>query len=767
MKEMKKNQYDMEVLGLSKCNNSDVNMLRITQKQEEKIKYLVEKMTLKEKIGQMNQVSMSIVGGFDVPFEELIEMVTDGRISQEEFNEVMSKAQKDYHEQDIKEGLVGSMMVDSPEKANELQHIAVEESRLGIPLMFGLDVIHGYRSVYPIALAEACAFDEEMFEQTARIAAKESRTQGISWHFAPMLDISRDARWGRVSEGPGEDPYLASVFGKAKVRGLQNDHSSVENYVAACLKHFVAYGACESGRDYNTTSMSDSLLRNVYLPPFKAAVEEGAATVMTSFNDLNGMPCTVNAYTIREILKSEYGFKGLTVSDANAIRECITHGIAEDELDAAIQGVQAGLDIDMGTAIYVNQLEQAVKMHQVSLEAIDEAVTRILRVKMWLGLFDEPYVKEEAMHRYDTLPKEHLDLVRRAGEKSIVLLKNEEKLLPLKPQTRISLVGALANMPEEVVGAWAMQWRKEDCVSIREGLQNANADYRYFMCGGPNQDINDEEIKAAGEYGDVIVAVVGELVSMSGEAASRADITLPGRQREMLEKLLATNKPVIALLMNGRPLALDWEKENLSTIVECWHLGIQMGNAVANILFGKAVPEGKLSVTIPRAVGQCPIYYNHPNTGRPGGKSKYSSKYLDVDFTPAFPFGYGLSYTTFAYENFKAKETDQSVVLEVTVKNTGDTAGYETVQFYMQDITASIVRPVKELKGFKKVYLLPKQSKSVQFELLKKDMGFYNNRKQYCCENGRFHFYAGTNSSECLEKELNIVFKEGIQDGSI
>lgn len=743
-----------------KTSNSGNGYFKISKDQEKQIQNLINQMTLKEKIGQMNQASISIVGGFDVSFEELIEMVTDGRISQEEFGKIMSQATKDYHEDEIRAGLVGSMMVDNPEKANELQRIAIEESRLGIPLLFGLDVIHGHRSVYPIAIGEACSFDEELFEKTAHMAALESRTQGIAWHFAPMLDIARDARWGRVSEGPGEDPYLTSVFGRAKIRGLQGDQSSTENYVAACLKHFVAYGACESGKDYNTTSMSDSQLRNVYLPPFKAAIEAGAATVMASFNDLNGVPSTVNPYTLRDILKNEYQFKGLVVSDANAIKECVAHGIAKDELDAGAQAVNAGMDIDMGTTIYLHKLEEAISKRIVSIDVIDEAVTRILRVKMWLGLFEHPYVSQDTMHRYDVLPQEHLDLARIAGEESIVLLKNDENILPLDPKKKISLVGALADMPEEVIGAWAMQWKIEDCISIKKGFDNAGVDYKYFVCGGPDQDINEQEIKEAGEYGDVIVAVVGELVSMSGEAASRADITLPGHQQKMLSELLKTGKPVVALFMNGRPLAMKWEKEHLSTIVECWHLGIQMGNAVANILYGKAIPQGKLSSTIPLSVGQCPIYYNHPNTGRPGGRSKYTSKYLDVGFEPAFPFGYGLSYTTFEYHNFMIEETENSLKLQVTVKNTGYREGIETVQFYMQDVTASLVRPIKELKGFKKVKLLPGKSQDVTYELLKQDMGFYNNDGEYILEDGIFRLYAGTNSQDCLSQDINIQFEK-------
>lgn len=733
-------------------------MKRLTTEQKDRVESLLQKMTTEEKIGQLNQQSVSIVGGFEVPFEELIEMLTDGRLSQGDFEEIMSTAKQDYHEDDIRAGRIGSFMIQDPEVSNELQRIAVEESRLGIPLIFGLDVIHGYRTVYPIAIAEACTFDTELFEKTARMAAKESRTQGVSWHFGPMVDVARDARWGRVSEGPGEDPYLVSEFAKAKVRGLQGDMSNPENYVAACLKHFVGYGACEGGRDYNTVSMADSILYNTYLPPFKAAVEEGAATVMSAFHDLNGMPCTVNSFILRDLLKDQYGLKGFVVSDANAIRECIAHGIAQDEKSAGIKAVEAGLDMDMGTGIYQKYLEQAVEEGQVEMSVLDDAVRRILSVKMWLGLFDHPYVKEKAMKRYDRLPKEHLDLALEAAEKSIVLLKNQDQILPLKEEQKISLVGQLADMREEVVGAWAISWREKDCISIKEGLETTSHSVEYFPCGGPSLDLNDEDIKKAGEYGDVIVAVVGELVSMSGEASSRADITLPGCQREMLEKLLATGKPVIAVLMNGRPLALDWEDKNLHAIVESWHLGIEMGNAVADILTGKAVPEGRLSASFPAVTGQCPVYYNHMNTGRPCGKSKFTSKYLDASAEALYPFGYGLSYTEFAYSDLIAEERENEISVRVKVKNTGNRAATETVQLYMQDVTAGLVRPVKELKGVKKLHLAPGEEKEAVLTLDKKNMGFYDNQGNYQLEDGEFRIYAGKNSKDCLEQSIEIRF---------
>lgn len=733
-------------------------MYRLTKAQKQKVQDLLSQMTLEEKIGQMNLISPSIVGGFDVSFEELIEMVGDGRISHEEFEKILNNAERDYQEDNIRAGKIGAMMLQDPEKVNELQKIAVEESRLGIPLLIGLDVIHGFRSVYPIAIAEAGAFDPDLFERTAHMAAKESRTQGVNWHYAPMIDVARDSRWGRVSEGPGEDTYLASEFARAKIRGLQGDMSSTDNYVAACTKHYVAYGACESGRDYNTTSMSISQLHNIYLPPFKAAMEEGAASVMASFNDLNGVPCTVNPYTLRHLLKETYGLKGLVVSDANAIRECVTHGIAADDMDAGVQAANAGMDMDMGTGIYSKFLEQAIAEGKVDMGVIDEAVTRILSVKVWLGLFEHPYVEKEAMTRYETLPKAHTDLALEAAEKSIVLLKNEGNILPLKKDQKISLVGNLADMKEEIIGAWAMSWQHKDCVTILDGLKSAGANVSYYPCGGPEGDLNDEEIKEAVSDGDVIVAVIGEMVNMSGEAASKADISLPGKQRELLEKLLASGKPVVAVLMNGRPLALGWENEHLPAIVEAWHLGIQMGNAVVRVLFGDCNPSGKLASSFPYVTGQCPVYYNHPNTGRPGSGSKFTSRYLDAPFDALYPFGYGLSYTSFEYSDLKVEDAGDAFKVTVTVANTGDRTGTETVQLYMQDVTATLVRPVKELKGFTKVTLDPGASVDVTMSLKKSDMGFYDNDANYRIEDGKFNIFVGTNSKECMKQEIDVKF---------
>ena len=733
--------------------------MNLTQEQKNFVEDLLSRMTLEEKIGQMNQESPSIVGGFDVPFEELIEMMTDGRISQEEFGKIMANATQDFHEDDIRAGLVGSIMVNDPRQNNRLQKIAIEESRLGIPLIVGFDVIHGFRSVFPIAIAEACSFDDALFEETARMAARESRAHGINWNFAPMIDAARDSRWGRVSEGPGEDPLLGSRFARAKIRGLQNDRSDVLNYVAACCKHYVAYGACESGRDYNTTSMSVSNLYNVYLPAFRAAMNEGAATVMAAFNDLNGVPCTVNRWLLRNVLKGEFGLQGFVVSDANAIRECVNHGIAEDDRDAGIQAALAGMDMDMGTHIYKDTLKEAVESGSVPMAVIDEAVRRILSVKVWLGLFENPYVPEALIEAYEKgLPAEHVALCKKAAEESIVLLKNDGNLLPLNRGQKISLVGKLADDANEVCGAWAMAWKPEDCVSIRAGLEAAGADVRYYPCGGPEGEIDFDELDRACTEGDVIVAVVGETDAMSGEASSRADTTLPGQQRALLEHLLASGKPVVTVLMNGRPLALGWEAEHLPVLLEAWHLGIRMGDAVASVLLGDVNPSGKLSSSFPYVTGQCPVYYNHPSTGRPGSRSKFTSRYLDTPWDALFPFGHGLSYTGFAYENLTVTETGDALNISVSLKNTGDREGTEVVQLYLQDVAASLVRPVRELKDFRRVTLAPGEEQTVLFVLPKLAMGYFDNAGRYQLESGLFRIFAGGSSRDCLMQEKKLTF---------
>lgn len=730
----------------------------ISKEQEQSIRELLEKMTVEEKVGQMHQLAPSIVGGFDVSFEELIEMVTDGRISNEEFGKIMSTAERDFHEEDIRAGRVGSYLLNDPKKANELQRIAVEESRLGIPLLYGFDVIHGFRTTFPIPLAETCTWNEKLFEASAEIAAREASAYGIKWTFAPMVDIARDARWGRISESAGEDPYLGSLFARAKVRGFQGKNPADRERIGATLKHFVAYGAVEGGQDYNTVSMSKSMLHNGFLPPVKAAVEEGAMTVMAAFNDYNGVPCTVNPYLLRTVLKESYGFQGFVVSDANAIRECVSHGIAEDLADASRQAVKAGMDMDMGSNVYHDHLVSQVEQGEVSMEVLDEAVRRILTVKMALGLFEHPYVEEERMEQYDSgLKEEHLEAARDTAKRSIVLLKNEG-ILPLKKEQKIALVGALADDGENCLGAWFANGRGSECVTVKAGLERAGAKVSYGECCGVESELDREALESVCKEADVVVAVVGEPNAMSGEASSRADITLPGHQRELLEAALETGKPVVAVLMNGRPLALSWEQEHVPAILESWQLGVAHGDAVAAVLFGEYNPSGKLCATFPAMTGQCPRYYNHPNTGRPGGRSKFTSRYLDAPVEPLYPFGYGLSYTEFSYENMRIKEDARCFSITVQVKNTGACPGEETAQLYLRDVTASIVRPVKELKAFEKVLLAPGEAKDVTFVIDKKEMGFYNEDMNYCLEDGKFIFYAGGNSRDCLEQERMVAF---------
>lgn len=729
----------------------------LTKEQEQRVEELLGQMTIEEKTGQLHQLSPSIVGGFDVSFEELIEMLTDGRITNEEFGQMMATAERDFHEEDIRAGRIGSFLLDDPQKANELQKIAVEESRLGIPLIFGFDVIHGFQTVFPIPLAETCTWNEKIFEASAEIAAREASAHNVHWTFAPMVDIARDARWGRISESPGEDPYLASVYSRAKVRGFQGEDPADTDRIASCLKHFVAYGAVEAGQDYNTVSMAKSMLHNGYLPPVKAAVEEGAMTVMAAFNDYNGVPCTVNEYLLRDVLKNEYGFEGFVVSDATAMKECVTHGIAEDLAEVSKLAMKAGMDMDMNSHAYHNHLKEQVEQGIVPMAELDEAVRRILSVKMALGLFEHPYVSEERMTQYEELPVEHKEAALEAAKRSIVLLKNEN-VLPLKKNQKIALVGELADMPMEVLGSWAMCGREKDCVSVYEGLKKAGADVTYKKCCGVESQLVKEELIEAAEGADVIVAVVGETTAMSGEAASRADITLPGQQQELLMAALETGKPVVAVLMNGRPLALAWEQEHVPAILECWQLGIQMGNAVAEVLFGEYNPSGRLCCTFPAVTGQCPRYYNHPNTGRPGSKSKFTSRYLDAPVEPLYPFGYGLSYTEFGYEDMKVVEQEETLQITVDVTNKGSVAGEETVQLYMRDVTGSIVRPIKELKSFTKVTLEPKESRNVTLVIEKKNMGFYNDDMEYLLEDGKFILYVGGNSRDCLEQTIELAF---------
>ncbi len=748
---------------------------------EARIQELLGKMTLEEKIGQLQQCGPSLVGAFEVSFEELLNMMFDGRISEEEFGRLMSTAEQDFHEDDLRAGKIGSYNgVGYAATANRLQKIAVDDTILGIPLIFGYDVIHGFRTVTPIPLGESCAWDPDLWKRTGRMAAQEASAAGVHMTFAPMVDVAKDARWGRVSEGAGEDVLLNGCYGAAKVEGFQGENLSNDDSIVACVKHFAAYGAAEAGRDYNRVDMSPQRLWEEYLPSYKACVDAGAMAIMPAFNDISGVPCSVNRSLLMDVLREKWGFEGMTVSDANAIAECVSHGIAADRADAAVQAIHAGMDMDMTSNVYTENLAELVKSGKADEAELDRAVADILRTKFAAGLFDHPYQTSEEREKETVLKPEFRALAREAAQKSIVLLKNEGDVLPLSDNVKIGLAGKLAFAKAEMTGAWAIGANGEDCVSLAEGLAAAGAEVISLMVDGEmeNQeekpeaaDISDtgsmtnERTDAAGlpmNYEslaadcDVIIAAIGETKDQSGEAASRANIELPEEQICMLKRLLATGKPVIAVLFNGRPLAIPFVAEQVPAILEAWHPGVEAGNALADILFGKVNPSAKLTTTFPYTTGQCPMYYAHINTGRPGGKGKYTSKYLDTPLTPVYPFGYGKSYTTFAYSNLAVEAGADAVTVRVTVANTGFRAGDEIVQCYFRRHTGRRVRPVKQLAAFEKISLQAGEEKTISFRISREQMGYYDSEMNFVAEGGKFTFFAGRSSVDCLEETADI-----------
>ena len=709
---------------------------------EEKIKDLLEQMTLEEKVGQLQQCGPSLVGAFEVSFSELLDMMFDGKISEAEFGRLMSTAQEDFHEEDLRAGKIGSYNgIKNAATANKLQKIAVEETRLGIPLVFGYDVIHGYRTIMPIPLAEACAWDPALWEKTARVAAKEATAAGIHMTFAPMVDVAKDARWGRVSEGAGEDAYLSSLFGMAKVKGFQSEDLSKEDAMVACVKHFAGYGAAEAGRDYNRVDMSMQRFYEEYLPPYEACIKAGARAIMPAFNDINGVPCSVNKWLLTNILREKWRFDGMTVSDANAIAECVNHGIAEDKSHASRQAIEAGMDMDMSSNSYSESLVQLVQNGVVKEEVLDRAVADVLRIKCELGLFEHPYQTSEEREKEELLKPEYRTLARETAGKSMVLLKNEG-VLPLKNGTRVGVVGGLADNRGEMTGAWAIGANPEECISIVDACNVQGIDYIYTK--------NLEEI----ENCDVVVVSLGETKDQSGEAASRSDITIPEEQMELLDELVKSGKPVITVLFNGRPLALGAVAEKADAILEAWYPGIEAGNAILDILFGRVNPSAKLTTTFPYASGQCPMYYSHINTGRPGGKGKFTSKYLDTPLEPVYPFGYGLSYTTYNYRDLEVVESREAFIASATITNIGEVAGEEIVQCYIRDLVAQRVRPVKQLKAFEKIKLDPGESKKISFTIPYQELGYYNNEMEYIVEEGTFEIFIGKNSEDYLSQKI-------------
>lgn len=710
---------------------------------------LLSKMTLEEKIGQLQQCGPSLVGAFDVSFDELLNMMFDGRISKEEFDRLMGTAEQDFHEEDLRAGKIGSYNgIGDSATANRLQKIAVEETRLGIPLLFGYDVIHGFRTVTPIPLAESCAWEPALWEKTGRVAAEEATAAGVHLTFAPMVDVAKDARWGRISEGAGEDVLLNSAYGAAKVRGFQRDDLSKPDAMAACVKHFAAYGAGEAGRDYNRVDMSMQRLWEEYLPPYKACIDSGARAVMPAFNDINGVPCTANPWLLRDILREKWGFDGLVISDSNAIAECVAHGLAEDKRDAAKQAILAGMEMDMSSNSYAESLKNLVESTEVPERVLDEAAADVLRIKFELGLFDNPYQTSEERERGAMLTEGSRAIAREAAVKSMVLLKNENKILPLKADARIGIFGALAADKGQMTGAWAIGARQEDCVSIVEACGARGISYQYSEDG--------KDLLKIAASSDVLVAAIGEQKEESGEAASRADITLGGEDLALVRDLLATGKPVAVVLFNGRPLAIPELAEHVPAILEAWHPGVEAGPAILDVLFGDVNPSGKLTATFPAASGQCPMYYAHINTGRPGGKSKFTSKYLDAPVEPVYPFGYGLSYTTFAYDNLAAEQTGEAVHVSVSVTNTGSRDGDEIVQCYVQDVAAKRVRPVRQLKGFEKISLRAGETKTVDFVIPFAELSYYDwNMEEVPCE-GILKVYVGGDSRAELSREIRI-----------
>lgn len=735
-------------------NFSEKNRLPIDRKVDSVLKL----MTLEEKVGQMNQYN----GFWDVT----------GPVPKD------GQAAKKY--ENLKKGLVGSMLnVRGVKDVRALQKIAVEETRLGIPLIFGFDVVHGYKTISPIPLAEAASWDLEAMKKSAEIAAAESAVAGLNWTFAPMVDISRDARWGRVMEGAGEDPYLGSQIAIARVKGFQGDKFN-EFRLAACTKHFAGYGFAESGRDYNTVDISDNTLHNIILPPFKATVDAGVLTFMNSFNELEGIPATGNSYLQRELLKKDWEFDGFVVSDWGSLGEMIPHGYAKDLKDAAMKAANAGSDMDMESYGYVSHLADLVKEGKVSEDKIDDAVRRILKVKFELGLFDNPYKYcDENREKEYTGKKEFHDGVLDMAKKSIVLLKNENSLLPLKKQgQKIAVIGALANDKTSPLGSWRIGADDNTAVSFLEGMANYKGNQITYEKGADvalgeprfmlETKINTtdksgfEKAIAAAKQADVVIMVLGEHGLQSGEGRSRSDITLPGVQQELLEAVYKANPNIVLVLQNGRPLAIPWAAKNIPAIVEAWHLGTQSGHAIAQVLYGDYNPSGKLPMTFPRNVGQLPIYYNYKNTGRPSTdnpESVFWSHYTDIENTPLYPFGYGLSYSKFEYSNLKldAKTLHKNgkIKVSVDVKNNSTVDGKEVVQLYIRDLIASATRPVRELKGFELTEIKAGQTKTVTFTITEKTIEFYSARKIWEAEPGDFQLFVGGSSMATLQADFN------------
>jgi len=721
---------------------------------ESKVNALIDQMTIEEKIGQMNQYN---------GFWNVTGPTPKEGDAAEKF-------------QNLASGLVGSMLnVRGVEEVREVQKIAVEQTRLGIPLIIGFDLIHGYKTVSPIPLAESASWDLESIKRSAKLAAKEAAAAGINWTFAPMVDITRDARWGRVMEGAGEDPFLGSQIAIARVKGFQGEDLSLPGTIAACAKHFAGYGFAEAGRDYNTVDIGLNTLHNMVLPPFKAAADAGVRTFMNSFNDLNGIPSTADRYLQRDILKKDWNFNGFVVSDWGSIREMIDHGYAKDRKHAGELALKGGSDMDMESLIYIEHLKSLLEEGKVKVSEINDAVRRILRVKFELGLFEDPYrYCNQTREQLVTGSKEIVEGALDMAKKSIVLLKNHDKLLPLKKKDqKIALIGPLAADKNSPLGNWRIAAENESAISLLEGMKNYKGNELIYEQGvrlinkipagfHEEVDINEDDYSGieaavrAAENSDIVIMVLGEYGFQSGEGRSRAHIDLPGLQQDLLEAVYEVNKNIVLVLMNGRPLILNWADEHIPAILESWHLGSQSGHAIAQVLYGDYNPSGKLPMSFPRSEGQLPIYYNQKSTGRPGANggdngSVFWSHYGDEKNSPLYPFGFGLSYTTFSYSDIQLSNDimndGEDIIASVIVKNTGNKTGKEVVQLYLKDHYASAVRPTRELKGFELVELKPGESKKIEFKINRQLLSFYNALGVWEAEKGDFTVFIGTDSN--------------------
>jgi beta-glucosidase len=705
------------------------------QQIKQKVDSVLSKMTLEEKVGQMTLFTSG--------------MTKTGPTMRGDYKKL------------IKQGKVGAVFnAYGADYTRKLQEMAVDSSRLGIPLIFGYDVIHGFRTIFPVPLGQAAAWNPDLVRQVDSVAALEASAEGLHWAYGPMVDIARDPRWGRIVEGAGEDPYLGSKIAVAAVHGFQGNDLDSLYTVMASVKHYAAYGAAIGGRDYNTVSMSHNMLRNIYLPPYKAAVKAGAATVMTSFNEFDGVPATDNKFLLNEILRDEWGFQGFVVTDYTSMPETVAHGYAKDDKQAAKLALDANVDMDMQGGLYLKYLPGLIKEGKVSKRQINRAVRRILRMKFKLGLFKNPYrYSNKQRQKKEVLSQSNRKKERELARKTLVLLKNKQSLLPLKKDIKkLAVIGPLANNKEVLLGPWSGAGQAKDNITLLKGIKNAvssSTHIKYAKGTGitDSSKAGFSKAKKIADWADVAVVALGESRNMSGEAASRAHLDLPGNQLQLLKALKKTGTPVVLVLMSGRPLAISWSDKHIPAILETWFAGTEGGPAISDVLFGDYNPSGRLTTTFPRFVGQEPLFYNHKNTGRPAKPDqKYTSKYIDVKIGPLYPFGFGLSYTTFQYKNLNLSANSigmgDSLQVSVDVTNTGSKAGKATAQLYIRDLVGSVTRPVKELKGFKKVELQPGQTKRVHFSITPKKLSFYNVDNKFVEEPGKFKVMVGSSSKD-------------------